>query len=78
MTVVFFSDIAWDSLHQRPQHLATLLGVTHRVLWVEPATLGRPVVWTPREHGGGVFRMTLPAFPLNARLHWMLLAGPHA
>jgi len=71
VTVVFFSDIAWDSLHQRPQHLATLLGVTHRVLWVEPATLGRPVVWTPRGQVSGVVRMTLPAFPLNARLHWI-------
>ncbi len=67
MTLVFFSDIAWDSLHQRPQHLASRLSRQARVLWVEPATLGSRILISPREQIPGVFRMTLPAFPLNAR-----------
>jgi glycosyltransferase involved in cell wall biosynthesis len=71
VTVVFFSDIAWDSLHQRPQHLAARLARQGRVLWVEPATLGSRVLISPREQIPGVFRMTLPAFPLNARKRWI-------
>ena len=71
MTLVFFSDIAWDSLHQRPQHLASRLARRARILWVEPATLGSRVLITPREQIPGVFRMTLPAFPLNARKRWI-------
>ena len=68
---MFFSDIAWDSLHQRPQHLATLLARTRRVLWIEPATLGHRVLFSPVEQVAGVFRMTIPAFPLNARNRWI-------
>ena len=71
MTLVFFSDIAWDSLHQRPQHLATRLARQARVLWVEPATLGSRLLISPREQIPGVFRMTLPAFPMNARKKWI-------
>lgn len=67
MTLIFFSDIPWDSLHQRPQHLATRLSHRARVLWVEPATLGSRTVMTPREEIPGVFRMTIPDIPLNAR-----------
>jgi glycosyltransferase involved in cell wall biosynthesis len=71
MTVVFFSDIAWDSLHQRPQHLASRLARQGRVLWVEPVTLGSRILISPREQIPGLFRMTLPAFPLNARNRWI-------
>ena len=71
MTVVFFSDIPWESLHQRPQHLALRLGRRARVLWVEPVTLGRRPIFTPEEKAPGVFGVTLPAFPLNARDRWI-------
>jgi glycosyltransferase involved in cell wall biosynthesis len=75
VTVVFFSDIAWDSLYQRPQHIASRLARSAAVLWVEPATLGRRVLFTPVEQSPGVFRMTLPAFPLNARNRWIRRAA---
>jgi len=71
VTLVFFSDIPWGSLHQRPQHLAARLALQARVLWVEPATLGSRILVLPREQVPGVFRMTLPAFPLNARSRWI-------
>ena len=71
VTVLFLSDIAWDSLHQRPQHIATRLSRTERVLWVEPITLGRRVMLSPVELAPGLYRMMLPAFPLNARNRWI-------
>jgi glycosyltransferase involved in cell wall biosynthesis len=71
VTVVFFSDISWDSLYQRPQHLATRLAGRARILWVEPATLGSRFRLIPREQVPGVFRISLPAFPLNARIRWI-------
>jgi glycosyltransferase involved in cell wall biosynthesis len=71
VTVVFFSDIPWDGLHQRPQHLATRLARQARILWIEPATLGSRILISPREQIPGVFRMTLPAFPMNARKQWI-------
>ena len=71
MTVVLFSDIPWDSLYQRPQHLAVRLSRQATILWVEPATLGSRVFISPREQVRGVFRMTLPDLPLNARKTWI-------
>jgi glycosyltransferase involved in cell wall biosynthesis len=71
VTLVFFSDIAWDSLHQRPQHLAMKLSQTMRVLWVEPVTLGRRVVLSPVELAPDLYRMMVPAFPLTARNRWI-------
>lgn len=71
MTVIFFSDIAWDSLHQRPQHIATRLAQRARILWVEPVTLGRRLMFTPQEQATDFYRMMLPAFPLNARKRWI-------
>ena len=71
MTVVFFSDIPWESLHQRPQHLAERLGRRSTVLWVEPATLGRRLNLTPKGVAPGVFGVTLPTLPLNARNRWI-------
>jgi len=67
MIIAFFSDIAWDSLYQRPQHLATRLARLHPVLWIEPVTLGRPVRFRPVLQEPGLYRITLPEFPLNAR-----------
>jgi glycosyltransferase involved in cell wall biosynthesis len=69
MTLVFLSDIAWDNLHQRPQHIASRLAAGATVLWVEPATLGRERFWTPAVLGPRLFRLTVPMFPLNARNH---------
>jgi glycosyltransferase involved in cell wall biosynthesis len=37
------------------------------VLWVEPVTLGRRVMFAPEQVGPRLRRMTVPAFPLNAR-----------
>jgi glycosyltransferase involved in cell wall biosynthesis len=71
VTVLFLSDIAWDSLTQRPQHLAARLSRTVRVLWVEPVTLGRRLMLSPVELTPGLHRMMLPAFPLNARNRWI-------
>jgi glycosyltransferase involved in cell wall biosynthesis len=71
VTLIFFSDIPWDSLYQRPQHLATRLSHEAQVLWIEPATLGSRVIISPREEIPGVFRMTLPEIPLNARNTWI-------
>lgn len=65
--MLFFSDIAWDSLYQRPQHLATRMSRTTDVLWIEPVTLGRHVMLSPVAVAPGLRRMTVPAFPLNAR-----------
>jgi teichuronic acid biosynthesis glycosyltransferase TuaH len=65
--ILFLSDIPWEALYQRPQHLAGRLAGSERVLWVEPATIGRPVYFQPDEIVPGVFRLTLPALPLNAK-----------
>ncbi|HTO93718.1 MAG TPA: glycosyltransferase, partial [Bacteroidota bacterium] len=48
-----------------------LLARTRRVIWVEPVTLGRPFLFSPREAAPGIWRMTLPEFPLNARALWV-------
>ena len=75
VTLLFFSDIAWDSLYQRPQHIATRMSRTVRVLWVEPVTLGRRPMLSPVELAPGLSRMMLPVFreprrelPAHARL----------
>jgi glycosyltransferase involved in cell wall biosynthesis len=44
---------------------------TMRVLWVEPVTLGRRIRFTPVEIAPGLYRMMLPALPLNARKRWI-------
>jgi glycosyltransferase involved in cell wall biosynthesis len=73
--ILFFSDIPWGALYQRPQHLARRLSVAERVLWVEPATLGRRVHLSPEELLPGLYRITLPALPLNARNRWVRIAA---
>lgn len=60
--IVYLSRVLWDSLYQRPHHLAAGLAATHRVLWVDtpratalqrwlkPLAAGRrprPLLWQP-------------------------------
>ena len=65
--IVFFAEIAWEDLHQRPQHLATRFAKSERVLWVEPSTLRHRFVHTPVEVQPNIFKTTIPMFPFNAR-----------
>jgi teichuronic acid biosynthesis glycosyltransferase TuaH len=67
MHLLFFSDIVWEHLYQRPQHLASRLAQRMPVLWIEPATLGAPRRWTPEKKNDTLFLLTLPQFPHNAR-----------
>jgi glycosyltransferase involved in cell wall biosynthesis len=67
MPILFFSDIAWEHLYQRPQHIASRLAQRTPVLWIEPATLGAPRRWIPEKKGENLFLLTLPQFPHNAR-----------
>jgi glycosyltransferase involved in cell wall biosynthesis len=67
MALIFFSDIPWESLHQRPQHLAERLAEAMAVLWVEPATLGRRSSFTPVTLGRNLHGLSLPFIPYNAR-----------
>jgi glycosyltransferase involved in cell wall biosynthesis len=66
-TVVIFPDIAWDGLHQRPQHLAIALAKHRKVLWAEPATLGGTTHRRVREAAPNIFVISLPVIPYNAR-----------
>ncbi len=67
MTVLFFSDIPWSALYQRPQQLASLLAKKCPVLWIEPATLGSTTYWSPAPIQPNLYRLSLPQFPFNAR-----------
>jgi len=67
MHLLFFSDISWEGLFQRPQQLALRLARRHPVLWIEPATLGRKVHWHADQVAGNMHRITLPQFPYHAR-----------
>lgn len=67
MTLLFFSDIPWEHLYQRPQQLATRLAETWSVLWIEPATIGSPRKWSPLKMQKQLHVLTLPQFPYNAR-----------
>ena len=67
MTLLFFSDIPWEHLYQRPQQLASRLAQRWHVLWIEPATLGAPRKWTPLRVQDGLDLLTVPMFPLFAR-----------
>ena len=75
MTLLFFSDIAWEHLYQRPQHLAARLAERGPVLWIEPATLGTPRRWRPEQKAKDLFLLTLPQFPHNARSRLIRLAS---
>ena len=67
MALIFFSDIPWESLHQRPQHLAGRLAEATAVLWIEPATLGRRSSFSPVTLGRNLHGLSLPFIPYNAR-----------
>ena len=73
--ILFLSDIAWGNLYQRPQQLAVRLARRERVLWVEPAVLGQRMALAPVEQSPGLFRLTLPAIPFNARNRWIRRAA---
>jgi len=67
MTLLFFSDITWTSLYQRPQHLASRLATRWPLLWIEPVTLGHPWSFRVRTVAPSVRALSLPLFPHNAR-----------
>ena len=67
MTLLFFSDIPWAGLFQRPQQLALRLARRYPVLWIEPATLGTKVHWHADRIAENVHRLTVPQFPYHAR-----------
>lgn len=67
MHLLFFSDIPWEHLYQRPQQLASRLAGRWPVLWIEPATLGAPRKWTPERKTDTLWLLTLPQFPHNAK-----------
>jgi len=65
--ILFFSDISWQGLHQRPHHLARALARDHPVLWIEPATLIERPHWKPVRVEHNIFTISLPSLPYNAR-----------
>jgi glycosyltransferase involved in cell wall biosynthesis len=67
VALIFFSDIPWKSLHQRPQHLAALIAEEQALLWVEPATLGRTASFSPVPIAANLHGLSLPFLPYNAR-----------
>jgi glycosyltransferase involved in cell wall biosynthesis len=67
VTLLFFSDIPWEHLYQRPQQLASRLAQRWHVLWIEPATLGAPRKWTPARIQDRLDLLTVPMFPHYAR-----------
>jgi glycosyltransferase involved in cell wall biosynthesis len=73
MTVFFFSDISWEGLHQRPQHLASRMAKDYRVVWIEPVVLSKKPTFKLQEVIPNLFTISLPAFPYNARQKWIKL-----
>ncbi|MFH2003983.1 MAG: glycosyltransferase [Bacteroidota bacterium] len=71
MTIFFFSDISWEGLHQRPQHIASRMAKDYKVLWIEPVVLTKNPNFTPVEVIPNLFTLSLPAFPYNARQKWI-------
>lgn len=71
MTLFFFSDISWEGLHQRPQHLARRMAKDYRVIWIEPIVLSKKPTFKPQEVIPNLFTFSLPAFPYNARQKWI-------
>jgi len=69
--ILFFSDISWDGLHQRPQHFALALAQRWPVLWIEPAVLTRRPQFTPTAVQANIFRMSLPVIPYYARFRFV-------
>lgn len=73
MTLFFFSDISWEGLHQRPQHLACRMAKDYRVIWIEPIVLSKKPSFEMKEVAPNLFTMSLPALPYNARKKWIKL-----
>jgi glycosyltransferase involved in cell wall biosynthesis len=71
MTIFFFSDISWEGLHQRPQHLARRMTKHYRVIWIEPIVLSKKPSFKIKEVAPNLFTISLPAFPYNARQKWI-------
>ena len=67
MHILFFSDIPWSGLYQRPQHMATRLARRWPVLWIEPATLHTKTSFSPVPIRENLTALSLPSFPHNAR-----------
>ncbi len=67
MAVIFFSDITWDDLYQRPHHFAVRFAKEHRVLWVEPIVLSQRPFLSPISISSNLYRLSLPELPYNAR-----------
>lgn len=67
MIFLFFPDISWQSLYQRPHHLASRLSQHWPVLWVEPATLSQKASFLPVRVQENLYTVSLPFFPYNAR-----------
>ena len=71
MTVLFCSDICWQSLTQRPQHIARRLATRGSVLWIEPITLGHRWSLRPVTAGPMLHVLSVPQLPMNARARWI-------
>ncbi len=60
MNLVWFAEIRWDYLRTRKQHILSELAKRHKVLYIEPFTLGHRCPFTFRKEGR-VSVLTLPA-----------------
>ncbi|MFI5251991.1 MAG: glycosyltransferase [Bacteroidota bacterium] len=67
MTILFFPDIGWKGLHQRPHHIAKALSKHWHVIWIEPATLIEKSHRIPTEVGKNIRAVSFPFIPYNAR-----------
>lgn len=67
MTILFFPEISWRGLYQRPHHIARALAKHWPVLWIEPATLAALGSHRPSEVETNIFVMSIPTIPYNAR-----------
>jgi glycosyltransferase involved in cell wall biosynthesis len=70
-SVLFFSDVPWEGITQRPHHLASGLASRWPVLWVEPLTLGHSRHLRVRTVGDNLHAVGVPLFPLNARQQYV-------
>jgi glycosyltransferase involved in cell wall biosynthesis len=73
LIIIFLSDISWNSLHQRPHHIAAALAERWEVLWVQPATLSEKFDFHPLSVAPNIHTLTVPALPYNARQRFVQL-----
>jgi len=71
LIVLFFSDIPWYGLHQRPQHITEALAKKWPVLWIEPTTLVKKSHFRPLTVAPNIHIVSIPIIPYNARFPWM-------